>query len=68
MEINALTVYLILGIGCALASWAEEFQNPHEKRLHSLEYMFIVTLGPVLAAINLAMLVRERWQQRKHRG
>ena len=68
MEINALTVYLILGVGCALASWAEEFQNPHEKRLHSLEYMFIVTLGPVLAAINLAMLVRERWQQRKQRG
>jgi len=68
MEINVLTIYLILGIGCALASWAEEFQNPHEKRLHSLEYMFIVTLGPVLAAINLAMLVRERWQQRKHRG
>jgi hypothetical protein len=68
MEINALTVYLILGIGCALASWAEEFQNPHEKRLHSLEYMFIVTLGPVMAAINLVLLVRERWQQRKQRG
>jgi hypothetical protein len=68
MEINALTVYLILGIGCALASWAEEFQNPHEKRLHSLEYVFIITLGPVMAAINLVLLVRERWQQRKQRG
>lgn len=68
MEINALTIYLILGVGCALASWAEEFQQPEEKRLHFWEYVFIITLGPVLAAINLALLVRERWQQRKQRG
>ena len=67
MEINALTVYLILGIGCALASWAEDFQNPNEKRLHFWEYVFIITLGPVLAALTLALLVRERWQQRKQR-
>jgi hypothetical protein len=68
MEINALTIYLILGVGCALASWAEDFQNPNEKRLHFWEYVFIITLGPVLAAINLTLLVRERWQQRKQRG
>jgi glycerol uptake facilitator-like aquaporin len=47
---------------------AEDFQNPNEKRLHFWEYVFIITLGPVLAAINLALLVRERWQQRKQRG
>jgi len=68
MEINALTVYLILGVGCALASWAEDFQHPNEKRLQFWEYVFIMLFGPILAAINLAMLVRERWQQRKHRG
>ena len=68
MEINVLTIYLILGIGCALASWAEDFQYANEKRLHFWEYVFIITLGPVLAAINLGLLVRERWQQRKQRG
>lgn len=68
MEINALTIYLILGVGCALASWAEDFQHPHEKPLQFWEYVFIMLFGPILAAINLAMLVRERWQQRKQRG
>ena len=60
MEINVLTIYLILGIGCALASWAEEFQNPNEKRLHFWEYVFIVTLGPVFAVFELVLLVRNR--------
>jgi uncharacterized membrane protein YhaH (DUF805 family) len=68
MEINALTVYLILGVGCALASWAEDFQNSNVNHLQFWEYVFIMLFGPILAVINLAMLVRERWQQRKQRG
>jgi len=68
MEINALTIYLILGVGCALASWAEDFQHPHEKPLQLWEFLFIITLGPALAAINLILLVCERIKNRKQRG
>ena len=60
MEINVLTIYLILGIGCALASWAEDFQRPDDAPLNFWEYVFIVTLGPVFAVFELVLLVRNR--------
>lgn len=60
MEINALTVYFTLGIACALASWAEDFQRPDETPLNFWEYVFIVALGPVFAVFELVILVRNR--------
>jgi len=60
MDINALTIYLILGVGCALASWAEDFQRPDETPLNFWEYVFIVVLGPVFAVFELVLLVRNR--------
>jgi hypothetical protein len=59
MEINALTVYLILGVGCALASWAEEFN--HGRRPPSWgELLMIVTLGPIAAVADLTISIGER--------
>ena len=60
MEINALTVYFTLGIACARASWAEDFQHPDETPLNFWEYVFIVALGPVFAVFELVILVRNR--------
>lgn len=59
MEINALTVYFMLGIACALASWAEDY-NTHTDRLTFWEFVFIVCLGPVFAVFELVILVRNR--------
>jgi hypothetical protein len=67
MEINALTVYLALGIVCALAMWAEDFENRRDT-FNVWEYVLIITLGPALAAINLILLVCERIKNRKQRG
>jgi len=65
MEVNALTVYLILGIACALASWAEDY-NTHEDRLTFWEFVFIVCLGPVFAVFELVALVRRRFRKRNN--
>ena len=62
MELNALTVYLILGVGCALASWAEDY-NTHSDRLTFWEYAFIIFLGPVFAVFELALLIRNRFRR-----
>ena len=63
MEINALTVYFTLGIACALASWAEDY-NTHEDRLTLWEFVFIIFLGPVFAVFELVALVRQRLRKR----
>jgi len=67
MEINALTVYLILGVGCALASWAEEFN--HGRPLPGWgDYLMIVTLGPIAAVADLTISIGERisaWRKQK---
>ena len=63
MEINALTVYLTLGVACALASWAEDY-NTHEDRLTFWEFVFIIFLGPVFAVFELVALVRQRLRKR----
>lgn len=60
LEVNILTVYLILGVSCALASWAEDFQRPDETSLNFWEYVFIICLGPVFAVFELVLLVRNR--------
>lgn len=60
IELNILTLYAILGVGCALASWAEDFQRPDETPLNFWEYVFIVALGPVFAVFELVILVRNR--------
>jgi len=59
MEISFLTLYLILGVGCALAQWAEEFN--HGRRPPSWgELLMIVTLGPVAAVADLILSIAER--------
>lgn len=63
MEINALTVYFTLGVACALASWAEDY-NTHTDRLTFWEFVFIVCLGPVFAVFELVALVRKRLRKR----
>ena len=63
MEINALTVYLTIGVACALASWAEDY-NTHEDRLTLWEFVFIIFLGPVFAVFELVALVRQRLRKR----
>lgn len=67
MEINALTVYLALGIVCALAMWAEDFENKRDT-FNVWEYVLIITLGPALTTINFVLMVRERFKNRKQRG
>ena len=63
MEINALTVYFMLGVACALASWAEDY-NTHTDRLTFWEFVFIVCFGPVFAVFELVALVRQRLRKR----
>ena len=63
MEINTLTVYFTLGVACALASWAEDY-NTHTDRLTFWEFVFIVCLGPVFAVFELVALVRQRLRKR----
>ena len=59
MEVSFFTLYLILGIGCALAQWAEEFN--HGRPLPGWgEYLMIVTLGPIAAVADLIISVGER--------
>ena len=59
MEISFLTLYLILGVGCALASWADDFN--HGRPLPGWgEYLMIVTLGPVAAVADLIISIGER--------
>ena len=67
MEINALTVYLLLGFICALAMWSEDFHSG-KKTFSFWEYVLILTLGPALTAINFILMVRERIKNRKQRG
>jgi len=63
IEVNILTVYLILGVSCALASWAEDFQKQTEKPLTFWEYVFIICLGPVFAVFEMALLIRQRFRK-----
>ena len=59
MEISFLTLYLILGVGCALASWADDFN--HGRPLPGWgEYLMIVTLGPIAAVADLFISIGER--------
>lgn len=67
MEINPLTVYLLLGFICALAMWSEDFHSG-KKTFNFWEYVLILTLGPALTAINFILMVRERIKNRKQRG
>jgi hypothetical protein len=67
MEVSFFTLYLILGIGCALAQWAEEFN--HGRPLPGWgEYLMIVALGPIAAVADLTISIGERisaWRQQK---
>jgi hypothetical protein len=59
MEVSFLTLYLILGVGCALASWADDFN--HGRPLPGWgEYLMIVALGPIAAAADLTISIGER--------
>ena len=59
MEVSFLTLYLILGVGCALAQWADDFN--HGRSLSGWgEYLMIVTLGPVAAVADLILSIAER--------
>ena len=59
MEVSFLTLYLILGVGCALAQWADDFN--HGRPLPGWgEYLMIVALGPIAAVANLIISIGER--------
>lgn len=64
MDLNPLTVYLILGVCCALASWSEDFEKQPDQPLTFWEYVFIIFLGPVFAVFELVALVRQRLRKR----
>ena len=59
MEISFLTLYLILGVGCALAQWADDFNHGRPTAGWG-EYLMIVTLGPIAAVADLFINVAER--------
>jgi len=59
MEISFLTLYLILGVGCALAQWAEEFNHGRPPPGWG-ELLMIVTLGPIAAVADLFISIGER--------
>ena len=63
MELNALTIYQILGVCCALASWAEDYQKQPDQPLTFWEYVFIICLGPVFAVFEMALLIRRRFRR-----
>ena len=66
METNALTVYLILGVGCALAQWADDFN--HGRPLPGWgEYLMIVALGPIAAVADLIISIGERISARRNK-
>jgi len=59
MEVSFLTLYLILGVGCALSQWADDFN--HGRRPPSWgELLMIVTLGPIAAVADLTISIAER--------
>lgn len=63
IELNILTVYLILGVSCAIASWSEDFQKQTAHPLTFWEYVFIICLGPVFAVFEMALLIRQRFRK-----
>ena len=66
MEISFFTLYLILGIGCALSQWADDFN--HGRRPPSWgELLMIVTLGPVAAVADLTISIGERISARRNK-
>ena len=65
-ELSFITVYLILGVGCALASWADDFN--HGRRPPSWgELLMIVTLGPIAAVADLIISIGERISARRNK-
>ena len=65
-EFSFLTLYLILGVGCALALWAEEFN--HGRRPPSWgELLMIVALGPIAAVADLTISIGERISARRNK-
>jgi len=66
MEISFVTLYLILGVGCALAQWADDFN--HGRRPPSWgELLMIVTLGPIAAVADLFISIGERISARRNK-
>jgi len=58
-EFSFITVYLILGVGCALAQWADDFN--HGRPLPGWgDYLMIVALGPIAAVADLTISIAER--------
>lgn len=65
-EFSFLTLYLILGVGCALAQWAEDFN--HGRPLPGWgEYLMIVALGPIAAVADLIISIGERISARRNK-
>ena len=59
MEISFLTLYLILGVGCALSQWADD--SNHGRPLPGWgDYLMIVALGPIAAVADLVISIGER--------
>lgn len=65
-EFSFVTLYLILGVGCALAQWAEDFN--HGRPLPGWgEYLMIVALGPIAAVADLIISIGERISARRNK-
>jgi len=66
MEVSFLTLYLILGVGCALSQWADDFN--HGRRPPSWgELLMIVALGPIAAVADLTISIGERISARRNK-
>lgn len=57
-ELSFITVYLIIGLGCAIANWADDFN--HGRPQPSLgECLMVVLIGPIAAVADLGLKLVE---------
>ena len=57
-EIGFFTVYLIVGIGCAIANWADDFNHGRPQPSWG-ECLMVVLFGPVAGLADLGVYLVE---------
>ena len=57
-EITFFTVYLIVGLGCAIANWADDFNHGRPTAGWG-ECLMIVLVGPIAAVADLGIKLLE---------
>lgn len=57
-ELTFLTVYLIIGLGCALANWADDFNHGRPQPSWG-ECLMVVLVGPIAAVADLGVKLLE---------